>query len=485
MAETAYIARFGEHRDWNALHDAQEWQPLTSDEVDESDAVQRLHFTAFFRPAHETRYPLPPTQSLCWTQRVVRDCFQRRKTDWVWLNLNHALRTRVLLKRHVRRLRCQWPQQRSATLEAWLTYWQEAEATAQDNVRGWLRSGKPASGEWQGPVPLAQVLTPTCEEVKAQVLWELYWLLHAQMSRQKRVYWVRCQALLRQRQRMRWKVASLIPSEPEAQTPDFWNHEPVSLRAVNAALFVMALRRPRFHYRAGQEVTLKQLLLFVNAPQPAFGGGDGDAVRHASGVVNAFLDSPLCHEAAWLRKRLNMPLPLIPPRTWRPTAADAPDVAPGEAQSPRLLLEERGSFRHDRRLRSLPVRGNSPMNRGQLPPSQSQSPRGSSSARDRAPSAGQCLPEVPRQSSCTGLPAGALSPRRATLVRSPSSHLGTAKPLLRVPPPPRIVPPATPTAPREPGLRRHAVVGSAGNLPHLQNRDLSPLKMPILPPLRS
>eukprot|EP00667_Euglena_gracilis_P013874 EG_transcript_14339 len=408
-ADAAYVAQFGTHSAWNSLHDSVGWQPPTPEQVEVSDAVQRFHFNAFFHPAHHTFLPLSPAHCLSITLRLVHDFFRRWKSDCIWLRLHGAVRRRVLLKRHVRAFRAAAARHAVATLEGWLAHWRETEAQMQETLRGWLRCGKPVATEWTGPVPLAHVMTSICEEVKVQVLWELYWLLHAQLLIQRHAYWARWHALKQLRQKVRWQQAlSLDIPQPQSKVLDFWNDEPVSLRAVNAALFVMALQPPRFRCRPGHEITLKELLLFAHAPEPAFQTVEGDVrLRHVSGVAAAFLASPLCTEAAALRRRLAKLLPLIPRRTWCPTPARTASPTeervvnpPGGWLPPPLTLPPR-------HMSSVWCKGSSQspgLPSPLLPRHKSLSMRAVSAARERTPTTSPLQPPTLTFAGALGLP---------------------------------------------------------------------------------
>eukprot|EP00668_Euglena_longa_P009741 GGOE01011777.1.p1 GENE.GGOE01011777.1~~GGOE01011777.1.p1 ORF type:complete len:312 (+),score=64.39 GGOE01011777.1:251-1186(+) len=311
-------------------------------------------------------------------------------------------------------------------------------------------------------------MTPTCEEVKVQVLWELYWLLLAQTAKKKDVYWARWRALQRQRQRIRWRLLNR-PQPSGVQPHDFQNSEPVSLRAVNAALFVMLLQAPRFCYRPGKEVTLTELLLLANAPQPVFHEEDV-RLRHASGVVTAFLDSPLCSDEAWLRKRFTMPVPLIPRRIWRMETDSPNSAADGE---PPTSAKDRVSptpFFHHCRPGRLPYKSSGSV--------QSSSPllhpcRRFSSFPNK--------PGVPRQVSSPDLPSVSAffgSPLQLSTVPWPGTS--TPRPSKPVPSIPPLQIGAMAFLP-PPGLRRHA----PGRSVDAMNGVSLPPKTLSLPPLRN
>eukprot|EP00668_Euglena_longa_P008233 GGOE01009912.1.p1 GENE.GGOE01009912.1~~GGOE01009912.1.p1 ORF type:complete len:507 (-),score=90.39 GGOE01009912.1:853-2340(-) len=488
--DIAHMAQLWERNEWNALREAEEEQPPPDRAVKGSDALQCCHFGAFFTAAHGTRHPLSPTQRMGVTVQIVLHCLRRWATEGIWLHLRRTLRARVLMRNRIRMHRSSSSRQRTETLEGWLTYWQDAEAEAHRGLQRMqsIRLVGNSGAEWASQMAQAQVMTSTCEEVKLQVLWELYWLLLIQTSRKRHAYWLRWQTLQRQRQTLHWQLAA----SSDTKSPlDFWNNEPVSLRAVNAALFVMALQPPRFRYRPGKEVTLTQLLLLANAPQPMCHVSEGDLwLRHVSGVVAAFIDSSLCDDSAWLRKRFAMSVPLIPRRTWRPPTTtprsgggEPLDRCEGDKPPSVRSMEERSSSLRQRRPGSLPSIDSGRSSRGASPVlhrHMSQSPRASSVVQERAPSVERSLPAIPRTGSSPDLPAAASPRQPSTPVRQNSSHLGSLKPILRVPPL-RIG--AAPAPPGDAGPRRHAIVGPIGNN---SNQIPEPLpKSVTLPPLRN
>eukprot|EP00668_Euglena_longa_P020445 GGOE01025420.1.p1 GENE.GGOE01025420.1~~GGOE01025420.1.p1 ORF type:complete len:516 (-),score=91.68 GGOE01025420.1:1125-2672(-) len=357
-----YVVRFGEHSEWNSLHDSAEWQPLTTIEVEASEPVQHCHFSTFFVAAHGTRHALSPRRNLCLTLRGVRNCLEQWKVSRPWLQLRRGLRIRMLLRRRVRALAVAM-KQRLNTLESWLTFWNDTEAKAQEDLRSRSRSPRafaPMTAGQAEQMAVAQVMTSTSQKVKCQVLWELYWLLYAQTRIQKDLQWARWRTLLQRRQNLR---AQRAPARhPQSKVVDFTQDEPVSLRAVNAALFVMALQPPCFNYQAGHEVTFKELLRLANSPQPVFRSSAVDSwMRHAPGIITAFMDSHLCREAAWLRKRFTVSTSLIPPQTWRAEERTPPKATVLEVRTDTpedghlLLLEEHTFLTPQRRLGNSPI----------------------------------------------------------------------------------------------------------------------------------
>eukprot|EP00667_Euglena_gracilis_P005208 EG_transcript_5245 len=513
--DSAYVVHFGEHTDWNALHESSEWQPLTTDQVDDSEPVQRCHFSAFFGATHGTtaRYALSPRHSLGRTLRIVRYCLTVWMDSRLWLLLRRGLRARILLRRRMRALAASL-KQRLETLEGWLAYWQEAELKTHEELRGRLRSPRATAPMTHGQaeqIALAQVMTSTSEKVKWQVIWELYWLLYAQYQVQRELYWSRWRTLSQRRNMLR---ASQWAASPKGKLrQDFVQEEPVSLRAVNAALFVLALQVPQFRYRAGQEVMYKELLRLANAPPPLFRSNSTDPwLRHAPGALTAFLDSPLCTTQSWLRKRFTMPAALIPPRTWRsdPRGLRRSLLVEDLADTPEdlqllQLLEEQAGLPTGRRLGTSPPVGlvHSPRfmarRHTSLFPRQSSttSSEASSSAERGRPSVVSTLlgspplhsrPAMPHQRSVPDLLAGLQSSPRTPrpgpiFARASSNGLEGSDPPLGLQPTPFSPPRHHSTrgvAPHKDGGPRRPVT----ELPPGGASPRGPTKIFSLPPLR-
>eukprot|EP00667_Euglena_gracilis_P016135 EG_transcript_16855 len=336
MAHDTHMLQFGEPPEWNDLHDCTEWR-LPSDSPVGSEKVQRSHFEAFFRATHRLRCTLVLSRTLAHTMQALKDALRRWNTSPLWLQLRWGLRLRLLLKRRVRALCTAAAQRRRETLESWLAYWEEGEARVHDQVRARLAQS-PKGGTagltaaQAGQLAEVRVLASTPEQVKQRVLWELYWLLHTQYATQKHEHWVRWRALLRKQAALREQQARATRRSSPRFALDFMHREPVTLRAVNAALFVEALQAPRFRYRAGCEVTLPELMRLATAPQRVFAPSDVEVpLRHASAVVTTFQDSPLCSDPAWLHRRYGRPVPLIPEQTWHAQPAQSPRLGgPGE-----------------------------------------------------------------------------------------------------------------------------------------------------------
>eukprot|EP00668_Euglena_longa_P008239 GGOE01009919.1.p1 GENE.GGOE01009919.1~~GGOE01009919.1.p1 ORF type:complete len:544 (-),score=129.64 GGOE01009919.1:498-2129(-) len=529
-----YISRFGQHETWNDLYRMEDWQPHKMEEVELSEAVQRAHLSAFFADQYGLRYPVSPLLALDATMAMIRGSIQQLSAGSLWYRLQLGLKVRIVMRRFLqRKIEGRGPREsRERLLDGWLQYWREAEAKAWAAHRGHVNlstAQRAAFGAPGAPPPSsAASLALVPDSVKARVLWELYWLLHAQTLRERSLYWTRWWALLRKRQKLRSQVSSLHQLRNYVdETTDFLGNDPVSLRAINATLFVMALQVPHFRYRAGEEVTLKLLLLLANAPQQVFHVNDPDAwVRPTSGVVDAFLDSSLCTDPTWLRARLNLSVPVIPLRTWRVDLLHVPrctsfcsSEVPTEGSDEWQLLQLLEEPSSPGLLRApttssyrTPTLCNSQSPRGLLRrlPSQLQLPssRSSSFSRQRtlsvetnhscsSPSRGSMLS---RLGSFTNLQQTQGSPRQAPIfARLSSSILESPKPVMKLQSStlsaghatprqitPRHTTPRLSAVPNEVELRRKAS-GLIRRRSFTQSADSTPstAKVCSLPPLRN
>eukprot|EP00667_Euglena_gracilis_P006895 EG_transcript_6964 len=364
--EDAYVDHFGEYAEWNQLHDLSEWQPRSARHAAGSEGLQRAHFQAFFRAQHPLRHPADLDMSLVDLTARVLNGLRRWGTGVVWLRFHRAIRMQAYLKRRVCGRSRAVAAERVRVLEGWLAYWHDAETKAQEDLRTRMRSTRGVgtmNAEKAGQVAVAQLMVSTPEEVKVQVLWELYWLLHAQVGMQTKAYCKQWLALQLKRRLLAGRVRpSIDPHFAAKADPDFYDNKPCTLRAVNAALFVLALRPPRFRYRAGIEVTFRELVRLANAPHVMHRPGDAEPkLKHASSVVTAFLDSHLCHSAQWLAQRHGAATPLVPPLSWHAeakssrrssTEQSAGEEDEGEEEPPPAAhrLEQRLSLLQLRRL---------------------------------------------------------------------------------------------------------------------------------------
>eukprot|EP00667_Euglena_gracilis_P007070 EG_transcript_7141 len=309
-------------------------------QLETSEAVQRAHFDAFFRPQHSISHPLPASQDLNRTARILKHCMGSWVSGGIWVRVYAALQTRLLLKRRLRARCTSLLAHRKATLGAWLAYWREAETMAHRELQARSRGAKDGTcmtARRAEQVARAQVMTSTSDDVKRQVLWQLYWLLRSQVAFLKLEHWRQWCLLAQQRRR----ILSLHAPEPEKHGPDIQNRQPITLRAVDAALFILALQTPRFRVRPGHELTLPELVRLAAAPQRVCPPGEEDVpLRHASSVVTAFADSPLCTHPFWLYHRYAMPVPIVPALSWgvdplSDAAADPPGPEEDGRASPR------------------------------------------------------------------------------------------------------------------------------------------------------
>eukprot|EP00667_Euglena_gracilis_P034251 EG_transcript_58800 len=89
----SYVARFGPDAGWNGLHETRDWQPASPHDINNSEAVQRAHFTAFFALA----ISLPPLRG--------RRAALPPRSSRTWLVLRRALKAHVTFKRCTREFR--------------------------------------------------------------------------------------------------------------------------------------------------------------------------------------------------------------------------------------------------------------------------------------------------------------------------------------------------------------------------------------------
>eukprot|EP00667_Euglena_gracilis_P006782 EG_transcript_6844 len=309
----SYVARFGQDAGWNGLHETRDWQPASPHDINNSEAVQRAHFTAFFALANDLRFGLCPKSKVLDVVARVQYVLCKMRSSRTWLVLRRALKAHVTFKRCTREFRYQVTAGRQLLLADWIGYWRDAELKAQNDLRRQLQSPKLLqlmSPRKARQFALAHALTFTPEAVKERILWDLYWLLRVQYGRRLTAHLARWIRLTRRRARLRGYP-------PPMDTADFFRGEPRTLRAVNAALFVSALQEPKFDLQVGRGIHFKDLLQFAglqhSRPDPP---ALPPALKDASPTAVAFLASPLCREPKWLLARFAALHPPIPPFNW-------------------------------------------------------------------------------------------------------------------------------------------------------------------------
>eukprot|EP00667_Euglena_gracilis_P004510 EG_transcript_4533 len=341
----SYVHRFGTHTEWNGLYDVKAWQPAVGGQGSEN--VQRAHFCAFFHAREHLSNPLPRAMKLADVMRIVLHGLHRFVGGGAWLRFHQALRMRLYFRRRVVPVCRRLAAAREAVLDEWLAYWREAEHRAKEELRSQVHSKRLAYAlgvRRSGQQALAHALAATPDCMKVKVLWQLYWLLRLQTASATNAYW-REWFLLRA-----MREAFLVSPPPPSRRDFSPRREPLSLRAVNAALFVKALQAPHFTPVAGRDVTFKELVRLANAPNVPFVHEKGTAtlLHVPSSVVIAFQTSPLCTDTGWLLSRLHQPLPVVPPLSWHPVLpqGDEGDLRPEELEGESELVVEVPTLEH-------------------------------------------------------------------------------------------------------------------------------------------
>eukprot|EP00667_Euglena_gracilis_P002755 EG_transcript_2760 len=282
------------------------------------EEVQRSHFLAFFTKQHRIRSSLPSDANLPAMMCLIADGLHKMTSSAPWLRLQLHLKVRNTLRKRARRL-VLLRTQRIETLDSWLTFWCAAEARIQTSFRQQLQHSISLQEVLRGPrATIARAVTPVADALKVQVIWELYWILRSQYMHRLKVHWRRLLALMGQRRTL---IHHQRPTRAPAYASDFWQGEPVSLRAVNAAIFLQLLQEPKFQYTAGRDIKVTELLRFANANLAK--NSWVEAVESPLGpqgcpTLLAFLSSPLLTESQWLKSRSKQTNTFIPPCTWGP-----------------------------------------------------------------------------------------------------------------------------------------------------------------------
>lgn len=319
LLRDSYVARFGQHEEWNHLYEMEDWRPPSPKN---SEARQRSHFATIFAPNHSLRFALPPTAQVGLILLRVQDVLAKVRNYLIWFRLHKALRGRVSMKRNVRNLHLRLRALRLSTLEEWLAYWQMCEAKAHQGLRRQLLTRPPhamsQSNKFrQLPFSTRASASVTPDQMKVRVLWDLYWLLRTQYCCQMRTYWDEHHALAAQRRRIlsrRW---------PDGDA-DFEDGVPMTTRAITAAAFILTLQRPKFHFVAGRDFGIKHLVKMATAEhlphtrREAAGLPDVAPFAGLSPTVGAFIASALCKQPGAMAARMARPAASIPQLSWHP-----------------------------------------------------------------------------------------------------------------------------------------------------------------------
>eukprot|EP00668_Euglena_longa_P006404 GGOE01007622.1.p1 GENE.GGOE01007622.1~~GGOE01007622.1.p1 ORF type:complete len:360 (+),score=49.81 GGOE01007622.1:255-1334(+) len=212
--------------------------------------------------------------------------------------------------------------EREKSIEEWLTYWRKCEEKFQQTARSQRISDVPIAFPMtqEKAHTIARAMRSTPEQLKEQVVRELYHLLRLQHTRRAIRFWRRWFALFRRREELRLQLAEHPRSTfPHTSAADSINAEvqTMSLPTVNHAIFLMYLYPPRFDYLAGRDVKVQELVRLANKNMAPDFTDLGQflrvpELRRAPATVLAFLMSPLCQDATWISKRYGHHFPTAP-----------------------------------------------------------------------------------------------------------------------------------------------------------------------------
>eukprot|EP00667_Euglena_gracilis_P007128 EG_transcript_7195 len=313
-------AQLGERSGWAKLHDARDWMAMTDGRHSYlSEAQQRHQFVTFFSSIHQLRYRPSGALPLFDVLRAVRFGLENRTCAVTWFRLLHRLRLRCAFRRRIQAYLKQLGRDRDAVLEEWLSFWRAAEVRAARELRKQLQAPRVEVGSPRllAKLALQRSMVVTPDPLKVDVLWQLYWLLHALFNRRLEAYYTHLVKLVRRRDHLR-----AHPVLPPAL--DISAERPQTLRAVTAALFVHALQEPRDPWPRGRAVTFKELLRLAEGTHTLPDWAEGRSTAVVSSAMAGFLTSALCSDPAWLALRYGRPYPLVPPRTWHPALQPVP-----------------------------------------------------------------------------------------------------------------------------------------------------------------
>eukprot|EP00667_Euglena_gracilis_P004086 EG_transcript_4108 len=323
---------------WTELH---EWPTRRAP----NENLLQSHFDSFFSSHHQLRHGMPKGLRIATALAVMLAGLRLRAESWLWLRLQRVIRLLVKCKKRLMQFAQERSAERATLLATWLAYWRECEGRQQAEIRRDMLAKRPlrTSGAMSPAmvrhVTLAHAMAVTPEPLKAQTLWELYWLLRAQWAAQGMAH----AAELRRLVAKRTALATPLPGGP------FLAVEGESLALTDARLFIHALQVPRFLGVVRRDITFRELVRLANGP-PARSETDAWAPPTASPAFVAFLNSPLCVDSDWLLQR-NALWPIVPRLTWKPPADPArlshygleplpsgdcsPRVRPGTGPGPR------------------------------------------------------------------------------------------------------------------------------------------------------
>eukprot|EP00668_Euglena_longa_P044018 GGOE01058591.1.p1 GENE.GGOE01058591.1~~GGOE01058591.1.p1 ORF type:complete len:356 (-),score=31.19 GGOE01058591.1:1454-2521(-) len=213
-------------------------------------------------------------------------------------------------------------QRREKALEEWLDYWRFCETKSQEVIQlrksNSVTSWNPMTSSLAHSLARASVITP--EPLKITVVWDLYWLLLAQHNSKAVAYWHRWYALHRRRAELRrLQAGTFKASKSTDEQNDFVvapHVDKMSLRLVNATIFLMTLQPPSFQITPGKHFKVQDLVRLANGnlklDLTEFGNVPWSELRRIPPTVSPFMSSPLCDDPGWIRQRCLRLIPIIP-----------------------------------------------------------------------------------------------------------------------------------------------------------------------------
>eukprot|EP00668_Euglena_longa_P023049 GGOE01028745.1.p4 GENE.GGOE01028745.1~~GGOE01028745.1.p4 ORF type:complete len:243 (+),score=80.94 GGOE01028745.1:78-731(+) len=204
-ASDSFEAHLEERPNWAELYDNKEWVAMGEGRRGcLSEVEQRHQFVTFFLSMYLLRYSPSSSLPLFYTMRAVRHLLHKYSA-MMWFKIMRKVRTRCVFRRHIKQFIFQQRQEREAVLEGWLSFWRTAEIRAAVDVRKQIQAPHPtvASPGLQAKQALRRSFVVTPDAVKVEVLWQLFWLLHALAGQQTKAHWDRWRGLLSLQEELR------------------------------------------------------------------------------------------------------------------------------------------------------------------------------------------------------------------------------------------------------------------------------------------
>eukprot|EP00668_Euglena_longa_P010213 GGOE01012390.1.p1 GENE.GGOE01012390.1~~GGOE01012390.1.p1 ORF type:complete len:619 (-),score=153.50 GGOE01012390.1:1891-3612(-) len=286
-----------------------------------SENLQLCHLGSFFTAEFPLRHPLSSGLQLSKTMEVLQDGLAKLGSARIWYRLHHSLRMLTKVRLGLHRFHLHTRCAREALLEEWLLFWRTTESQHQEYLRRSLQPSLIPSPRKGKDSFLAHAMAITPDSIKCEVLWELYWLVRTQHTRNVVAHQRKLRALMRERQQVRSALRSSGSMLPTSLSQDAILRP---LAVVDAEIFVTALRRPRLRCCVGSDITFRDLLRMQGSDCTQLLEMQGSTPSmDAFGLLSSptmafFLASPLCQDVAWFERRLMESRRLVPPMRWAP-----------------------------------------------------------------------------------------------------------------------------------------------------------------------